>query len=70
MRRYLLRRLVRRVAGEPREPIRHVLDHRQPIAPVDREWRATDHLYGLIAAVCAGVIVCTLIIVYTRGLEQ
>ena len=49
MKRYLFRCLVRRVTGEPREPIRQVLDHRQPIVLAEPESRLLDHavwIYG------------------------
>jgi hypothetical protein len=67
MRRYLLRRLTRRLVGEPREPIRHVLDHRQPIAPVEREYRAVDFFYASLAAISViGALTAILILLNWR----
>ena len=62
MKRYLLRRLTRRRVGEPREPIRHVLDHRQPIVLAQPESRLLDHLYGFLAGVSLMGIVAVLLI--------
>jgi hypothetical protein len=69
MRRYLLRRIARRMVGESREPIRSALDHHEPILSAEREYLAVDHIYGAIVAVFGVLTVATLIIVYTGALE-
>jgi hypothetical protein len=62
VKRYLFRRLVRRVAGEPREPIRQALDQRQAIVLAQPESRLLDHLYGFMAGVSLMGIVAVLLI--------
>ena len=65
MHRYLIRRLVRRILGEPRTPIRQELDHRQPIAMVEPEDRLLDQAYGFVAGVSLMGIVALLLILLT-----
>lgn len=65
MHRYLLRRLARRVLGEPRTPIRQELDHRQPIALVEAEHRLLDQAYGFVAGISLMGIVALLLILLT-----
>lgn len=66
MHRYLLRRLARRVLGEPRTPIRQELDHRQPIAPVEREYRTLDYVYGTVSALSLAGAIASLLLLATR----
>lgn len=62
MHRYLFRRLLRRIAGEAREPIRHALNHREPITLAEPESRLLDHAYGFLAGMSLMGIVAVLLI--------
>jgi hypothetical protein len=67
MKRFLAQRLLRRVLGEPRTPIRQELDHRQPIALVEPEDRAVDFFYASLAAISViGALTAILILLNWR----
>jgi tetrahydromethanopterin S-methyltransferase subunit B len=67
VRAYLFRRVVRRIAGEPREPIQQALDHREPIMLAEPEDRLLDHAYGFVAGISLmGIVAAILILLSWR----